>query len=420
MNIGKSQHSVKKTALSIALAAMIAPVTSTEAAVFEFSFDGLWTFLDGAGSNVLGNNSAPYYYDPTWGKGKRTQITGTLTFDSISGNGTATINSFEFFSGSLPAEHVGITLQAIGDGFGNPGNLVMTNMLFNWNGTNGMPVAIVWDAAGLISYTNANPSGGVFGDVVTGGATPASDAVASLSAFPIGSAPLATTTWDTTPLCNTAGPVNNSNCLGVNPIGALPLLADSLAGTPMMDGPFSGSMTNIDITSMTLTSVGNKVGLLRARSFTAFSTIADPSTVYPGLGKTVGNLVAAAKSHGYPINFGTSGSQISWVELANNTTETGRVTLIRSYQTLSGFNGLTIVTTTGGNTCTVPDDPNNCEPSTGPDSFMTVRPTMVNVAAKAVIGNDPVRWQKFCTNVFNNASLTVEIVCGHGAIIEVD
>jgi len=62
--------------------------------------------------------------------------------------GSSSINPFEWYTRN--ANIVGIELQGIGDGNGNAGNLIMGNMLFDWNGT-AAPLSIVWDASGFLN-----------------------------------------------------------------------------------------------------------------------------------------------------------------------------------------------------------------------------------------------------------------------------
>jgi len=263
--------SLKKTMISAAMATALgttgmAVSTSASADLITMNWDGLFTMLNAKGV-ITTNNSKPYYYDATWGKGKRTQITGTMTFDTETGTGSATIDPFFFFAYYNIIDFTSISMQSIGDGQGGEGSLLLVNMLWNWSDPFGIPTAAVFDATGLIAASDTNLQAG---DIINQGnfgfATPASDSFfaskTGLSNFTIGGIPISTTSWDTTPLCNTSGPANSSNCLGVNPIGTLPLLAgavdangDPIGGNPMVDGPFAGSNANFDIQSMTISGV---------------------------------------------------------------------------------------------------------------------------------------------------------------------
>jgi hypothetical protein len=87
-------------------------------------------------------------------------------------------------------------------------------------------------------------SGGVaVSQNLTGGATPASEN--GDGAFN-GGGILATTTWNTTSI---APPV----ALGDNPSGTLPLIADTVGGSPMQIGPFNGANFNFDLMSVQVT-----------------------------------------------------------------------------------------------------------------------------------------------------------------------
>lgn len=238
---------LKKTVLSVAIAASLGASAAASADVYDFSFNGLFTMLDPSGT-ALQNTSKPFYYDKTWAYGYRSQISGTMHFDTATGQGSGTVVPFQFFNGATtaPATATAINFQAIGNGAGGPGTLVLGNMGFNWNNNNGIPVSIVMDAAGLFgAIGGAGPAGLSVGAVVSGvGATPASNGIKK-GTLPIGAAPIATTTWNTTTVPG-AG-------MGSNPSGQLPLIADAIGGSPMIAGPFVGYNANFDVTSLTVT-----------------------------------------------------------------------------------------------------------------------------------------------------------------------
>ena len=240
---------LKKTVLSVAIAATMGVSAVASADVYDFSFSGLFTMLDSTGKPNA-NTSNPYYSDKTWAYGLRTQITGTMHFDTVTGQGSGTVVPFQFFSGNpaLPATATGISFQSIGNGAGGPGTLVLGNMGFSWNGNNGIPVSIVMDAAGLFGAIGAAGAPGLsVGTVISGvGATPASNGIKGGS-IPIGPSPIATTTWNTTTIPG-AG-------LGSNPSGQLPLIADTVGGSPMIAGPFPNFNANFYVTKMTVTSL---------------------------------------------------------------------------------------------------------------------------------------------------------------------
>ena len=236
---------LKKTALSAAIAVTMgitiaaAPGTASAAAVTG-DWTGLFTIVNSAGAPTQ-NTSYPYYGDTTWGYGKRTQISGTLNFDTSTGAGSATVNSFEFFAGG-PAVATAVSFQAIGDGVGGPGTLVLGNLGFNWNNNNGIPVSIVLDAAGFFGALGGGQTSGTISGV---GAIPATNDMKGN--LPIGPAPIATTTFDTTD--------SGTITLGTNPSGTLPLSNDTVGGSPMRTAPFAGFNANFDLTQVTNLSV---------------------------------------------------------------------------------------------------------------------------------------------------------------------
>ena len=258
---------MKKTVLNTAVGAALGITALTAssvatAAVNSFDWTGQFTMLDGGGS-ALANTSIPAKGNNQF----QTPISGTMSFDTVSGAGTATLVPFDFFSGTLPAEAVGIEMQSIGDGMGGPGTLVLGNMLFNWNGTNGIPVSLVLDASGFFTNgaTSAIPAsdGTYVGATVPGTVTGPGGYAGYLGLGPL---PMATTAWNTTNsiACDT----NVPDCSGVSPSGLLPMILDTasnpndfvpntggtIGGNPMQAGPFSGSNANFDVQTLTFTS----------------------------------------------------------------------------------------------------------------------------------------------------------------------
>lgn len=238
--------------IGLALGASLAlGITSpAQAATYTMSWQGLFTWTSSEGLSMI-NTGLPDFYDPEWGYGHRTKISGSLTYDTATGTGSATLVPFDLLYHPIYfSTPQNITLQAIGDGFGGEGSLVLGNMLIDWGGNVGMPLSIVWDAAGLFG---ALGSTGV-GDTITGvGAVPASNGIKN-GLYPIGPAPLATTTWNTTPLCVPGGGVTGE-CMGVSPSGGLPLFDDGVGGSPILAGPFESYRFNFDVTSFTVQEV---------------------------------------------------------------------------------------------------------------------------------------------------------------------
>jgi hypothetical protein len=236
---------LKKTALCTAMTAVMGlSMSAASAATYNLSFAGQFTLLNSTG-DFLTNGDAPQgpYY------GRRTPVSGTMSFDTVTGAGTGTVVPFSFF-GSGAANASAITFQAIGDGSGGPGTLVLGNMGFSWAGTNQIPVSIVLDGSGFFGalqggLTTSSSVSGV-GSLAASNGTLANFGKFSYT-LPMGPLPMATTTWNTTTIGG-AG-------LGTNPSGTLPLLADTIGGSPMVAGPFPGFNANFDIQTIHVDSV---------------------------------------------------------------------------------------------------------------------------------------------------------------------
>ena len=267
---------LKKSALTVAVALSLGIGTAVDGAqaatctpgsgVVTFSFSGLFTMLTKTGTGV--KNTA---YKANIYKGYRTPITGTMCFNTTTQTGTGTVNGFKFFSSTAVA--AGVDFQAIGNGNGGSGTLILGNMLFNWNGSNGIPVSIVLDGTGLFNAMT-QPGFGV-GTIINqasaGDVTPASNNFEAGS-YKIGAVPVATTTWNTTLVGAACTGTNGASCLGRNPSGALPLVSDTavttgyspnqtgLGGNPMAAGPFQNYNANFDITSMTVVTYNGQTG----------------------------------------------------------------------------------------------------------------------------------------------------------------
>ena len=230
----------KKSLLSTAVAATLsaAIVAPAQAAVINMDYSGLFTMLSPTGV-ALQNTSYPFYGDATWGYGIRSQISGTMTFDTATGAGSGTVEPFNFFSKG-PATASGVTFQSIG------GGLMLGNMNFNWNNTD-ITTNIVLDASGLFGALAGGipPVGAVLDQTSCGGlpcATPASEGI-NKGKLPIGPVPIATSSF------NVDGSAGLGTTLGMLSLGT----DDGIGGTPMDNGPFSGFNANFDILSVTVT-----------------------------------------------------------------------------------------------------------------------------------------------------------------------
>ena len=237
MNLNKSLVS---TAVAAALTGALA--APAHAAILDMSYVGLFTMLSPTGV-ALQNTSYPYYGDPTWNFGMRTQIAGTMSFNTDTGAGSGTVNPFEFFNGGL-AVASGVNFQSIG------GGLMLGNMSFDWN-LNSITTNIVLDGTGLFNALGFGlPAVGTTLDqaacigMALNCALPASNGIAK-GALPIGVAPIATSSF------NVAGSTGFGTTLGQLSLG----IDDGIGGSPMDNGPFSGFNANFDMTSVTVTGV---------------------------------------------------------------------------------------------------------------------------------------------------------------------
>lgn len=254
--------------LSVSHSILASPVVLLSPGVQHYNWEGVFIMLSPDGA-ALANTSIPYKGNNQF----NTPVSGTLAFDPSTGTGTATLLPFEFFHGTLPFESVDINLQTIGDGMGGAGTLMLGNMLFNWNGYNGMPSSSVFDAAGLLA--NELSAGGISSAVPASDGTYVGSWIPDTSIGPggypgylgIGPVPIATTAWNTTnvPGCAPAADSDYSNnigggCLGINPSGTLPTIFDpvnniydetantggGIGGSPILDGPFYEFNININ------------------------------------------------------------------------------------------------------------------------------------------------------------------------------
>ena len=244
----------------LTLAGMLSASTNLSAAILEFDFEGLFTLLDPQGEAVQ-NTSAQFINDPTWGNGMRTQISGTLFFDTVAFLGGGTVDNFQFQGQDVVVTDFANAMRLDG-GLGGidpttnrtVDSFVVSNMLFNWNGYTGIPVSTVFETAGLMRGLEA----GLFEIGKTleardtiGGIIPASNDIMN-GTLQIGPAFFATLDWDTSFVGSCDAGITDA-CLGELLTGDLPLISDSIGGSPMIAGPLAGNSANFDITSMTMT-----------------------------------------------------------------------------------------------------------------------------------------------------------------------
>ena len=231
---------LNKTAIATALTASLGIASTTaSASQINMSFEGLFSL--GNASGVIQQNSE----GDTADSGYRTTVTGTGSFDTASGAGSAEIDAFSFFGGGL-ASATNTSFQAIGDGIGGPGPYVAGEMGFNWNGNLGIPVTLVLDASGFFGSIQAEGSSWTVGADCVGCAT--SDTadwvivIPSVGTFSgaIGAVPMAMTNF------NTAG-----TTLG----NLFPLVDDGVAGSPMTTAPFLGFNADFDFGTINASAV---------------------------------------------------------------------------------------------------------------------------------------------------------------------
>jgi len=291
MNHVKTSY-LQKSVISAAIAAALSvSVSTSHADIYEFAYanggctpagctgpgDGLFTMQDPAGV-AQQNTSYPYYGDTSWAYGFRTQMGGTLTYDTTAETGAITISPFEFFNKG-PATATGITFKR-----SPASNLMLVQMGFNWNSSD-ISTQVVLDASGLLEALPTIALGNTI-DLAscTGGsldglcAVPASN-TAKKGAIPIGAAPVATSSF------NTSGQTGFGTVLADLSLGT----DDGIGGSPMDNGPFSGFNANFDFASLTLagyretTPPAITVGGLTTNSITIPKGVAfdplNPSTV---------------------------------------------------------------------------------------------------------------------------------------------
>jgi hypothetical protein len=293
--------SFKKTAVAAAVVGTFAAaIPQAEANVVNFSWSGAWTFLNPTGAPFQNNPSdyatgyyadgdgtsfgfgAPYYPNNVgpnatpspyysgaintahgW-YGKRTPVSGTLSFDTSTGAGVGTINPF-FFCGDTPgtgpntsvASLVNPTFQII-DTVGT----IVGSMLFSWNG-GGHSVSIVMDGSGLLGNLIAMMEGGFTSTVSGVGALPATETTnfgtAKIPVYaPLGPTPIATKTLNTGAGCDglTLATQVNAYTIVTNFANVATcttgMADDGIGGDPMTSLAFPNHTFNLDMMSLHL------------------------------------------------------------------------------------------------------------------------------------------------------------------------
>lgn len=234
----------------IAITFLLTPI-SAFSQLLTFDYTATFTMVAADGTFIvnmseLGNST----------NGNRTSIIGSMDYDTISGDATFVMVPFLF--NYAITEWVGMYKKDIGS------NYDLFNSLFNWNGNYGIPVSLVWDSTGLNNAINSGLSNGSIINGSLGGAIPAtSNTVASTGpggtiTYPLGPSPLATTTFNTTPVNPPVG-FNDA------PSGQLPIINDliiditngdiGIGGSPMQTSPFNAANINIDFNTLVVTNM---------------------------------------------------------------------------------------------------------------------------------------------------------------------
>lgn len=229
---------MKKLAIATAVSSVLGVSSGVSADTIDFSFTALNTWASLSGAPIVNTNS-------THSGGFRTPVSGTGTFDTVTGMGSATVSPFSFLGGGFKT-FSGISLQAIGNGGGvHPSpTLIAGEMSYDWNSNLGIPVTMVYDAAGFFANLPAPGNTVTIGSGCAGCAVSATaDGVVTVPSvgtftFAIGAVPIAMTNY------NTAGTT----------LGSLfPLVDDGIAGSPETTAPFPGFNNLFDFTSITAT-----------------------------------------------------------------------------------------------------------------------------------------------------------------------
>jgi hypothetical protein len=234
------------------------------AAVITMAWEGRLTVLDTFGIPIVDSMYAGFF-DPN-DPGAQAPISGTLSFDTLDpvNSASMTIDPFSYVGNNADLYDINFTITSDPNGSGR--FYAIGNMLGDFGLSTDIPISLVWDIQGLVNAI-LNPDGLQLGDIIIDNqlirngtvlvsdldsAIPASDGtsifglISGNHILSQGPTPMASTTWDTTPLCFA---VVNGDCLGLNPSGDFPLVDDAIGGSPMIDGPFSGLSVNIDVGS---------------------------------------------------------------------------------------------------------------------------------------------------------------------------
>jgi len=267
--------SLKKTALAAVVAGTfgVAAIPAAQADVLNLSWTGVFTMLNSTGGPVANSPSdwASGYYGIAGAAhgtttafgwyGNRTPVSGTMSFDTVTGAGVGTVVPFTFFGDTTAhiANALGMTFQ-VADTIGT----VIGTMLFSWNG-GGHPVSIVLDGSGMFAAMAGGAFAGGPTSTISGvGALPATngtdfDSGKGVKTFPLGPSPMATKTTNTNSACAGVAITSQVNAYTIvtKPAFAtcFPTSSDTIGGSPIPSGSFAGFNPNFDVSSVHLDSI---------------------------------------------------------------------------------------------------------------------------------------------------------------------
>lgn len=221
------------------------------ATVYNLSYNGWFTLYDPVGNPVLNPNATSSSM-----MGWRTPITGVGTWNDVTNSGTDDMNPFEILGGTMVVDTV--VANAIGDGFGGEGSLILGNATATWSGLlgtfSGITISNVANLGGFLATVDLGVSVGDTIDGSVGGVLPATndtlfgDATSGFFTLPLGNVPFASTFFNTTPIDPPVMP-------GDNPSGSLPIFADGIPGSTLQTVPFAGFSGGFDITEFKVTAI---------------------------------------------------------------------------------------------------------------------------------------------------------------------
>jgi hypothetical protein len=292
-----NNSSLRKTAVAAAVAGMLAAGGAAQADVVNFSWRGAFTLLNPTGDAVFnsptdyqfgyyanGDNNPPYgapYFPNNVGPnadcvsqapacitaygwyGRRTPVSGTISFDISNRAGVGTINPFFFFgdaAGSGPGTQVATFLNPTFQFVDTVGTIVGT-MLMSWNG-GGHSLSIVLDGSGLLGNLEAMIAGGNTSSLSGVGALPATEntnfgPIKSPVYLPLGPSPIATKTLNALG-CEAQLLATQVNAYTINPTGNIANCDlnndDGIGGSPAISAATEDFNYNFDIMSLHLES----------------------------------------------------------------------------------------------------------------------------------------------------------------------